>query len=189
LPSERRWFLRTAVEAEKDVDGSGKLNKEHVLRSKLRVESRQWYLERSHHWHWGPKSSVAATVETSVAQMSVEQPEALIDRMMRRLELIARPAIEKRKRLQQPIFIADRLQAVKWRNWKMHFCRQDTMIDPPVRNPVPMLFNLYTDPREETPALDSWVVGSMLNIVGEFQESVKTHPLIPMGTPDPYTPP
>jgi arylsulfatase len=52
-----------------------------------------------------------------------------------------------------------------------------------------MLFNLYTDPREETPALDSWVVGSMLNIVGEFQESVKTHPLIPMGTPDPYTPP
>jgi hypothetical protein len=68
----------------------------------------------------------------------------------------------------------------------MHFYRQDTMIDPPVQNPVPILFNLYT---EETPALDSWVVGPMLKIVGEFQESVKKHPLIPMGTPDPYTPP
>ena len=87
-----------------------------------------------------------------------------------------------------PIWCADRLQAVKWRNWKLHFIRQDTMFDPPVKNPVPTIFNLYTDPREEKPTVDSWVVGPVLKVVGEFEESVKQHPLIPMGTPDPYRP-
>jgi hypothetical protein len=28
----------------------------------------------------------------------------------------------------------------------------------------------------------------VLKIVGDFDRSVKEHPLIPMGTPDPYTP-
>ena len=87
-----------------------------------------------------------------------------------------------------PIWCADRLQAVKWRNWKLHFVRQDTMFDPPVKNPVPTLHNLYTDPREEKPTVDTWVVGPILGIVGAFEESVKQHPLIPMGTPDPYQP-
>ena len=50
------------------------------------------------------------------------------------------------------------------------------------------LFNLYTDPCEENPTEDTRVVGPMLKIVGEFEQSVKEHALIPMGTPDPYTP-
>jgi arylsulfatase len=87
-----------------------------------------------------------------------------------------------------PIWCADRLQAVKWRNWKLHFIRQDTMFDPPVKNPVPTIHNLYTDPREEKPTVDTWVVGPVLEVVGAFEESVKQHPLIPMGTPDPYQP-
>ena len=37
------------------------------------------------------------------------------------------------------------------------------------------------------PGLDT--VGPVLKIVGAFEQSVKQHPLIPMGTPDPYTPP
>jgi len=95
---------------------------------------------------------------------------------------------EKSAREGFPIFCAERLQAVKWRNWKLHFMRQDTMFDPPVKNPVPTIYNLYTDPREEKPTPDSWVVGPVLKIVGAFEQSVKMHPLIPMGTPDPYTP-
>jgi arylsulfatase len=80
--------------------------------------------------------------------------------------------------------------AVKWRNWKMHFYRQETMLDPPVKNPVPILYNLYVDPREEKqPAIDTWVVHPMLEIVGAFEASIKNHPLIPMGTDDPYSPP
>ncbi|CAE6897861.1 Arylsulfatase [Pseudomonas marincola] len=95
---------------------------------------------------------------------------------------------EKSAREGFPIWCADRLQAVKWRNWKLHFYRQDNMFDPPVKNPVPTIFNLYTDPREEKPTVDTWVVGPVLKIVGEYQESLKQSPLIPMGTPDPYKP-
>jgi len=87
-----------------------------------------------------------------------------------------------------PIWCGDRMQAVKWRNWKVHFYRQETMVDPPVRNPIPEIHNLYTDPREEKAAPDSWVVGPVLKIVGEFEQSVARSPLIPMGTPDPYKP-
>jgi len=87
-----------------------------------------------------------------------------------------------------PIWCADRLQAVKWRNWKLHFYRQDNMFDPPVRNPVPTIYNLYTDPREEKPTADSWVVGPVLEIVDEFEQSLKRYPPILMGTPDPYRP-
>ena len=89
-----------------------------------------------------------------------------------------------------PIWGADRLMAVKWKNWKMHFYRQDTLFDPPVKYLVPVLYDLFTDPREEKqPSVASWVVYPMLKIVAAFEQSLKASPLIPMGTPDPYTPP
>jgi arylsulfatase A-like enzyme len=88
-----------------------------------------------------------------------------------------------------PIWGANTLLAVKWRNWKLHFYKQDTMFDPPQKLGIPFIINLYTDPREEKPTVDSWVMTPMLKIVASFQESTKEFPLIPMGTPDPYTPP
>ena len=89
------------------------------------------------------------------------------------------------------VWCGDRLQAVKWRHYKVHFYQQETMVSPPVKLPVPFLFNLYTNPQEDEnkPALDTWVIGPVLKMVAEFEESVKQHPLIPMGTPDPYRPP
>ena len=45
------------------------------------------------------------------------------------------------------------------------------------------------DPREEKPTVATWVVHPILKMVGAFEESVKKYPLIPMGTPDLYTPP
>jgi arylsulfatase A-like enzyme len=88
-----------------------------------------------------------------------------------------------------PIWGADTLLAVKWRNWKLHFYKQDTMFDPPQKLGIPFIVNLFTDPREEKPAVDSWVVTPMLKIVAAFQASTVDHPLIPMGTPDPFVPP
>jgi arylsulfatase A-like enzyme len=88
-----------------------------------------------------------------------------------------------------PIWGADTLLAVKWRNWKLHFYKQDTMFDPPQKLGIPFIINLYTDPREEKPTVDSWVVTPMLKIVAAFQASLAGHPLIPMGTPDPFVPP
>jgi arylsulfatase len=96
---------------------------------------------------------------------------------------------EKSAREGFPIWCADRLMAAKWRNWKMHFFRQDTMFDPPVKLPIPFIINLFTDPQEEKPTADTWVVYPMLKMIGEFEQSVKIYPLIPMGTPDSYTPP
>jgi len=89
------------------------------------------------------------------------------------------------------IWCADRLQAVKWRNYKLHFYRQETMFSPAEKLPVPLLINLYTNPREDEdkPAHDSWVVGPVLKQVAAFEASLKKYPLIPMGTPDPYRPP
>jgi arylsulfatase len=88
-----------------------------------------------------------------------------------------------------PIWGGDVLLAVKWRNWKLHFYRQDSMFDPPAKLGIPYIINLHTDPREEKPTADSWVVTPMLRIVGAFQSSLAQWPLIPMGTPDPYLPP
>jgi arylsulfatase A-like enzyme len=89
------------------------------------------------------------------------------------------------------IWCADRLQAVKWKNFKVHFYLQETMVSPPVKLAIPLLFNLYTNPREEQDRqiTDSWIFGPVLKMVGEFESSTKKYPLIAMGTPDPYTPP
>jgi arylsulfatase len=88
------------------------------------------------------------------------------------------------------VFCADRLQAVKWRNFKVHFYRQETMVSPALKLGIPLMFNLYTNPREEDDKLshDSWIIGPALKMVAAYEASVKNHPLIPMGTPDPYVP-
>ncbi len=88
------------------------------------------------------------------------------------------------------IFCDSRLQAVKWRNYKVHFYRQETMVSPALKLGIPHLFNLYTNPTEDPakPTVDSWVFGPVLKMVGEYEESAKKYPLIPVGTPDPYVP-
>jgi hypothetical protein len=40
-----------------------------------------------------------------------------------------------------PAYVADRLSAVKWRNWKIHFIWQENMYDPPVTLPLPKVIN------------------------------------------------
>ena len=89
-------------------------------------------------------------------------------------------------------FVADRLHAVKWRNWKLHFIWQEYMGDPPVELSIPRAFNLYDDPRERHDIFlpsNTWVQRPVMAAVAEFWDSVAAHPLIPVGTPDPYEPP
>ncbi len=95
---------------------------------------------------------------------------------------------EDSKRESFPIWCADRIQAVKWRNFKLHLYEQEDMFSPPLKLPIPFIINLYTDPREEKPTVDTWAVGPMLQVISEFEQSTKDHPLIPMGTSDPYDP-
>ena len=48
-----------------------------------------------------------------------------------------------------PAYVADRLSAVKWRNWKAHFIWQENMYAPPQTLPLPKVINLLTDRKEE----------------------------------------
>src|SRR5262252_5290145 len=90
-----------------------------------------------------------------------------------------------------PAYVANRLSAVKWRNWKAHLIWQENMYDPPQTLPLPKIINLLTDMKEERDVAwtDSWVADPIKKIITEFEASLKKYPPIPMGTPDPYTPP
>jgi len=90
-----------------------------------------------------------------------------------------------------PAYVADRLTAVKWRNWKMHLIKQDTMYDIPQRLALPRVYNLLTDLKEERDvgAYNTWVAEPMMKIIAEFEASLRKYPRVDAGTPDPYTPP
>jgi arylsulfatase A-like enzyme len=92
-----------------------------------------------------------------------------------------------------PVFVADRLEAVKWRNWKIVFYEeQRDWWSPPVKLGSPKAFDLITDPKEEYPSTgirNSWIARPALTIVAEFEKSLKMYPPIAPGTPDPYSPP
>ena len=92
-----------------------------------------------------------------------------------------------------PVFVADRMEAVKWRNWKMTFYEQERdWWSAPVKLGVPKIYDLLSDPKEEfgaTLTQNGWVGGPMMKIVADFEASIKRYPPIAPGTPDPYRPP
>ncbi|WP_322102980.1 arylsulfatase [Paraburkholderia sp. J41] len=91
-----------------------------------------------------------------------------------------------------PVFVADRLEAVKWHDYKMAFYGDERdWWTPPTQLGVPKIFDLLNDPTEEygkTLTPDGWTAGPMMKIVSDFRSSVKKYPLIPPGAPDPYKP-
>src|SRR5207237_8469573 len=92
-----------------------------------------------------------------------------------------------------PVFVADRLEAVKWKNWKVVFYdEQRDWWTPPTKLGSPKAFDLITDPKEEYPQTglrSSWIAGPAMQVMVEFEQSLKHYPPIAPGTPDPYTPP
>jgi hypothetical protein len=87
------------------------------------------------------------------------------------------------------VYVADRLEAVKWRNWKIVFYdEQRDWWTPPTKLGTPKAFDLITDPKEEYPATglrSTWVAAPTMRI----EKSLKKYPPIAPGTPDPYRPP
>ena len=67
-----------------------------------------------------------------------------------------------------PVYVADRLSAVKWRNWKVHFIWQVNMYDTPQKLPLPRVINLLTDLKEErdATACSTWVLEPVVKVVG-----------------------
>jgi arylsulfatase len=99
---------------------------------------------------------------------------------------------EKSSREGFPVYVADRLEAVKWRNWKVVFYdEQRDWWTPPLKLGSPKAFDLITDPKEEYPAIalrNTWNAGPAMKIVEEFLQSLRKYPPIAPGTLDPYTP-
>jgi arylsulfatase len=89
--------------------------------------------------------------------------------------------------------VADRLEAVKWRNYKVAFYdEQRDWWSPPAKLGVPKIYDLIADPKEEYPATaapHSWIGHPAMKVVATFEASLKKHPTIAPGTHDPYTPP
>ncbi|MEI6035355.1 MAG: arylsulfatase [Verrucomicrobiae bacterium] len=90
-------------------------------------------------------------------------------------------------------FVADRLEAVKWKNWKLAFYEEtQDWFSTPVKLTLPKLFNLTKDPKEEYPEetlRNTWVMNLCLAAIREFHESLKTYPAIPEGTLETFRPP
>jgi arylsulfatase len=97
---------------------------------------------------------------------------------------------EKSNREGFPCYVGDKLYAVKWRNWKLHFIWQEYKYDEAQQLHYPRLFNLIQDPRERNGVgtTNSWVYRPIMQIADDFQASLKKEPPIAPGTPDPYRP-
>jgi arylsulfatase len=81
------------------------------------------------------------------------------------------------------------VRAVKWHDWKLHYAFQPEPGTPV--QPTMKLFNLRSDPREETDILDAnpWALGVMNKLVNEFNASADRYPHVPPRALDPYQPP
>jgi arylsulfatase A-like enzyme len=84
-------------------------------------------------------------------------------------------------------FAGQQLRAVKWRDWKFHYFFNP---DPGSPGTTARLFNLRSDPKEETDIKDfnPGVISVMDKIVADFWASTQRYPNVPAGSKDPYTP-
>jgi arylsulfatase A-like enzyme len=85
----------------------------------------------------------------------------------------------------------NRLQAVKWHQWKMHLFEQAEMMSTWSPYNVPQIYNLEWDPREEHEVSfpHAWVAHPMAAAASAFMRTLEIEPPIKPGTPDPYVPP
>jgi arylsulfatase len=92
-----------------------------------------------------------------------------------------------------PVFNGDELYAYKYRNYKMHFIRLDSMFEAPEKLNMPQMFNLIQDPKELYPldkvnVAEAWFMAPVSKRILEFKRSLAKEPPIQLGTPDPYVP-
>ena len=88
------------------------------------------------------------------------------------------------------LYTNTQLRAVKWHDWKFWYNFQPE----PGAQAVPpfmRLFNLRSDPGEETDVKDAnpWVQSVADRIVADFEATTTRYPHVPPNAPDPYTPP
>jgi arylsulfatase len=85
----------------------------------------------------------------------------------------------------------NRIQAAKWKQWKVHVMKQDDFMSTWSAYNAPMIHNLEWDPREENAVTFThlWVLHPVAAAASAFLKSMAVEPPVPPGSPDPYTPP
>ena len=96
-----------------------------------------------------------------------------------------------------PAYNGDRLQAYKFRDFKVEFYKQDSMFDPAVKWNFPRVYDLRRDPKElngvygsqdsGTEAL-TWLLPVVTKEIIKHKKTLMMEPPIKMGTPEPYKP-
>mgnify|MGYP001813291121 CR=1 FL=1 len=89
------------------------------------------------------------------------------------------------------VYMGNDIFGVKWRDWKLHFKEQDGWNGVLREYTMPRVYNLMDDPYERDNVLfpNTWVPKAALPQLEEHLASLKEHPPIPAGAPDPYEPP
>jgi arylsulfatase A-like enzyme len=100
---------------------------------------------------------------------------------------------EKSNREGFPVYNGTTLFAYKFRDYKMHFVRLDSMFGSPEPLNMPMMFNLITDPKElypldKTDIAEAWFNQTVSARIVEHRKTLIAEPPIRLGTPDPYVP-
>jgi arylsulfatase len=87
------------------------------------------------------------------------------------------------------MFTGAQVRAVKWKDWKFHYAYQP---EPRVTEaPLMRLFNLRSDPKEESDVKDAnpWALELFDKLVADFNATTERYPNIPSSARDPYVPP
>ena len=92
------------------------------------------------------------------------------------------------------VYVGNEIYGIKWRNYKMMSKEIDKAFADPTRTyGVPLIYDLHTDPKEETPLHSRWYYSGWIRWpAGEYLvkhiASLQKEPPIRPGTADPYTP-
>ena len=89
------------------------------------------------------------------------------------------------------VYMGNEVFGVKWRDWKLNFKETESVFSETKTYETPRLYNLLVDPGETTNVLfpHTWVPRRALKVLEDHVASLKKHPPIKMGAPDPYVPP
>jgi arylsulfatase len=84
------------------------------------------------------------------------------------------------------------LYGVKWHHFKLVLVEQTYLTDPALPLGFPHIVNLIADPKEREPYnplyLHTWTMAHFSRLIKEFEDSVRTEPLIPPGAPLGFVP-
>jgi arylsulfatase len=87
--------------------------------------------------------------------------------------------------------MGNKIFAVKWHDWKLHFREAESVFSDTREFETPRLYNLLVDPGEHENVLfpHTWVPRVALTQLEEHKVSLMEYPPIKPGTLDPYQPP